>query len=199
MRVFVLVGVVVLLVACATAPTPTLDQHQAERAQWQREQQLRQLSDWSLDGRVAVSANGDGGSGALLWRELDGRTGFELRAPVTGRSWRLTVDSDSALIEGLDEGPRADPDPQRLLRESVGWEIPLAALRYWVRGARAPGQAMIEFADSGLPVRIRQQGWLIEYREWMETDHGPFPKRVFASRGEQTVRLAVKRWQIGHG
>lgn len=187
------------LVACSSAPTRTIDQHQAETAQLQRELRLQSQDHWRLSGRVAVSANGDGGSGALLWTERGGQTAFELRAPVTGRSWRLTVGEQGALIEGLESGPLSDSDPQRLLRESVGWEIPLAALRFWVRGARAPGPAVIEFNAEGWPTRIEQQGWVVEYREWMDTEQGRMPKRVFASRGDQRVRLAAGRWQFEHG
>nr|WP_225444473.1 lipoprotein insertase outer membrane protein LolB [Pseudomarimonas arenosa] len=192
-------GLALLLVACARAPIRGVEASQAEQAQQQRELTLQAHDRWRMSGRVAVSANGEGGSGAVLWVEHEQGTDFELRAPVTGRSWRLQVREQGALIEGLEGGPLSDPDPQRLLRESVGWDIPLSSLRYWVRGARAPGPAQIEFAEDGWPARIEQQGWTVEFREWMDTASGRMPKRVFASRGDQRVRLAASRWQFEHG
>lgn len=188
-----------LLVGCSTAPSVRVESAQAERAQIEREVRLQRLMHWGLSGRVAVSVDGDGGSGSVQWTEAPDHSEFELRAPVTGRSWRLIVTGRSAVIEGLDGGPRRDSDPQRLLRESIGWEIPLSSLRFWVRGLRAPGPAGIEYGADGYPSLIRQQGWRVEFRDWMETTAGKMPKRVFAVRDDHRVRLAASRWQFEHG
>jgi len=198
-----------LLAACAAPPArPDLTPAQkaaAEDAQTVREQALRADGEWSLAGRIAVSNQGKGGSGRIEWHQDGARYLVSLSAPVTRQSWRLSGDRDHALLEGLDGGPRSGSDARLLLLQATGWDIPVAALAEWVRGARAQalGPARLEYGAGGLPWRIEQGGWRIEY-VWPEPDPGAeplagaatpaLPSRLEATRGEATVKLIVDEW-----
>ncbi len=195
-----------LLGACATRPVqPDLTPAQvaaAEAAQHTREQALRVQDHWSLAGRIAVSNHGKGGSGRIEWQQADAQYRVALSAPVTRQSWRLTGDADSALLEGLEGGPRSGPDARLLLLDSTGWDIPVAALTQWIRGARAHalGPARIRYGVDGLPWQIEQDGWLIQY-QWPDVipagprEASPLPSRVDATRGEAKVKLIVDEWE----
>lgn len=181
------------LSACVPAPVREADAGLLA-AQAAREQALAAAPDWSLSGRLAVSANGEGGSGRLEWRQQGDDFEIRLAAPVTGKSWRLRQQGGMATLEGLEEGTLAAPDAETLLREATGWRLPLKALAAWARGARAEGGAEIEFGPAGLPAMISQQGWQVEYREWDAADPAR-PRRIFARQGDQaSVRLVVDAW-----
>lgn len=184
----------VMLAGCAAAPRPRLSDPAALAAQRSREAQLAADPDWALSGRLAISDERDSGSGRIHWREHGGRYSIELAAPVSRRSWRLTGDAHWALLEGLDGGPRRARNADRLLAEALGWPLPLAHLRAWVRGARGPGEAVLEFGPDGLPASMRQSGWDIVFRDWHRDGPMPLPRRVFANRGDVRVRLVVDSW-----
>jgi len=183
-------ALVLLLAACVPAPVRGPGDASLLAAQAAHEAALQAEPDWRLEGRLAVRAGGEGGSGRLEWRQQGGGYEIRLSAPVTGKGWRLLGSPDGARIEGLDAGPVAGPDARALLAEATGWDIPVDDLAWWVRGGRAPGAAEIEFGADGRPARLVQQGWTVEYREWV----GERPRRVFASRGEASVRLVVDSW-----
>ena len=65
--------VVALLAACGTAPrrppAPAVDRAQALALQAQRQAQLEAIPAWSMQGRIAVSVDGKGGSGRLDWQQ----------------------------------------------------------------------------------------------------------------------------------
>lgn len=190
---------IVLALAAGCAPRPLLRPADAAAlaAQARREAQLAAIERWSLRGRIAVSHAGDGGSGQLLWRQDEDRTMFELRAPVSRQTWRLIAGAEQARIEGLEGGPRSGRDAQTLLRDEVGWSVPLDNLSAWARGMRGAGPATIQFDANGLPATIEQAAWRIEYRGWHSQTDPPLPSRVFASSGDQRVRLAIERWELG--
>lgn len=171
----------------------------AEVRQVARESLLRMQSDWSMTGRIAVATDGKGGSGRIEWRQSGPRLEVSLSAPVTRQSWRLTGTADDALLEGLEGGPRHGSDAGALLLQATGWDIPVIALSDWVRGLRAPGlgSADIVYGADGLPLRISQGGWQIEYT-WPVADAaaGPVlrPLRVDARRDTARVRLIVDDW-----
>ncbi|RDZ27629.1 lipoprotein insertase outer membrane protein LolB [Lysobacter silvisoli] len=170
----------------------------AEAAQTQRETALRLQPQWSLSGRIALSNGRNGGSGRIDWRQDGERYEVALSAPVTRQSWRLSGDAGGARLEGVEGGPRRGPDAATLLRETTGWDIPVAALNDWVRGLRAQGQgpARVDYGADGRPARIEQGGWRIDYR-WPEAGGAEpvLPARLDAVRGEAKVKLIVDEWQ----
>lgn len=200
---------VILLAGCASlpSPTPSGDSAAGDAAQRQRMAALG-LADadcatpaWALVGRVALSNGRQGGSGRIEWTQAAGAVHLQLSAPVTRQSWVLDVDAGGAMLQGVGEGRLHDPDPTRLLRDATGWDIPVAALGCWVRGAAAPasglGPARIAYGLDLLPRRIEQGGWTVEYDGWQAATGGlPLPGKVEARRGDDRVRLVVDRWTV---
>jgi outer membrane lipoprotein LolB len=156
---------------------------------------------WSLQGRVAVSTAGKGGSGRLDWQQDGTRYAIALSAPVTRQSWRLAGEPGHARLDGLEGGPREGEDPTALLLEATGWLVPVDALAAWVRGARAPGGgvAAIEYGADGQLATLEQDGWSLRYQDWRAEPGLPvtLPRRIEASRGDARVRLVVDAWGSG--
>lgn len=153
-----------------------------------------------MTGRVALSNGKDGGSGRLEWSQSAGKLRIGLTAPVTRQGWVLEVDGDGATLQGVPEGPVHGADAAALLRERTGWDIPVAGLGCWVRGAWASearfGVAKAAYGADGQLLRIEQAGWTIEYADWRvdQTSGIELPGRVTALRDQNRVRLVVDRW-----
>ena len=103
-----------------------------------RQLRVGEISDWALHGRLALSNGRDGGSGQLTWRQ--GLQEAELRfIGALGRgSWRLQVTAEQAELETAESGLLRAPDVGSLVRDHLGWEIPVDSMRYWVVGMRDP-------------------------------------------------------------
>jgi outer membrane biogenesis lipoprotein LolB len=75
---------------------------QATRAAW-----LDSQADWSFSGRVAVSANGKGGSGRIDWEQVDAR--YEVatvrRSPARAGAWPAIC----KLVQAVWRDWRAEP------------------------------------------------------------------------------------------
>ena len=172
-----------------------------ETHQAQRETGLAAKTQWSLQGRVALSNGRDGGSGRIDWSQDGTRYAVSLSAPITRQSWRLSGDDRSAQLEGLEGGTRVGTDPAELLREATRWEIPVTALSNWVRGLRAAtdqGPASLQFGADGRLSRIEQGGWTIDYSGWHAGAAGiELPGRLDARRGDASVRLVIDSWGDG--
>lgn len=196
---WLLVGLLAALAGCAGPQSRSaLDTRADLVRQSMRERRLDLRPHWSLQGRVAVRAGKEGGSGSLRWERIGPEhMQLHLFAPVSGQGWRLSVDAEGARLEGLEGGPQQAADPDRLLREAVGWEVPIALLARWVRGQRGSAQARIEFDAEGRPATLYEAGWRIDYRGWELSQDPPLPRRVEASSGQHRLRLLVQRWQVG--
>jgi outer membrane lipoprotein LolB len=184
-----------LLVGCAARPPLPID------GGGDRVERLDTLPTWSFSGRIAVSDGRDGGSGRVEWR-IDGDYYLiEVRAPVAGTTWRLSGGDGLAQLDGVRDEPVRGVDPETLLAREVGWHLPVAAARDWVRGLpvdRRSAQVLLD--GDGLPAQIVEQGWRIDYLDWFPAAEGrpALPRRLVARRASHEVRLAVAEWRLGN-
>lgn len=196
LRCAVVIWVVLALAACA--PVRVHETPAASAAQQAREAQLAPLTHWSLSARIGVSNGGEGGSGDLLWEQDGDAYRFTVHAPVTGKTWTLSGDTRHAVLQGVDPQADIDTDAQRLLRERLGWDVPLVDLRAWIRGLRAADKpARVQYNEADLPAVIEQDGWKVEYRDWYTDRRPAMPRKVFASRGNARVRVSIQSWNNG--
>lgn len=168
-------------------------------AQAAREDALRDVRDWSLDGRLGISNASDSrgnGSGSLSWHQHGDSYVFTVNGGF-GYDYRLTGDPQSAVLEGVGKQPIRGADAEALMRKAAGWSVPLQSLRAWVLGLRAPGSpAQISFGTDRLPAVLDQDGWHVEYRAWDTTRQPALPTKVFASKPPYKVRLSVSVWTL---
>ncbi|MEO7326458.1 MAG: outer membrane lipoprotein LolB, partial [Dokdonella sp.] len=87
-------------------------------------------------------------------------------------------------------------DASALLERELGWRVPVAELVAWARGARAPGQAQIDFRADGLPAEIDQAGWKVQFLDYDQEHDPPLPSKVFAAKGSYKVRLSIRKWTL---
>ena len=166
-------------------------------AQQARERVLAPVDRWVLQGRLGVSNGSDGGSGSFSWSQDGDHYEFVLRAPVTGKSFRLSGDGHGALMEGLDGGPIRGRDAESLMHRALGWDVPLRDLRAWVLGLRADsGPAELTFGEDRLPATLLQDGWSVDYREWDTSRQPPLPKKLYAAKPPYKVKLVIESWQL---
>ena len=205
--VFLIPVLALLVTSCAGRMTrpdalPTLadasaiaaaESSQARRVAW-----LQAHPQWSLDGRIAISNAGKGGSGRIDWQQAGETYVVSLSAPVTRQSWRMSGGPDGALLEGVQGGPREGSDPAQLLLEATGWQIPVEALADWARGKASEPAALaeVDYAQDGRLQRLQQDGWEIEYLQWQAPvgDRPALPARIDAQRGDAKVRLIIDSW-----
>jgi outer membrane lipoprotein LolB len=186
-----------LLLAACVAPVRMKGDAGLLDAQRARERALAHADHWILQGRLGVSDGKDGGSGSFSWTQNGDGYEFVLRAPITGKSFRLSGDAAGALLEGLEPGPLRGPDAEALMRKALGWEVPLRDLRAWVLGLRADsGPAELDFGANRLPSLLRQDGWAVDYREWDAARTPPLPTKVYAERPPYKVKLSIESWQF---
>jgi len=168
-------------------------------AQSAREDALRDVRDWRLDGRLGITNARDSrgnGSGSLSWQQKGDSYVFTVNGGF-GYDYRLSGDAQGAVLEGVGKQPIRGADAEALMRKAAGWSVPLEALRAWVLGLRVPGSpAQIIFGTDRLPAVLEQDGWHVEYRAWDTSRQPALPTKVFASKPPYKVRLSVNTWTL---
>ncbi|ABI55636.1 lipoprotein insertase outer membrane protein LolB [Alkalilimnicola ehrlichii MLHE-1] len=184
-----------VLSACATLPEPVDD----PKARYQEAvERLRAQTDWDASGRAALRTADDAGSLSLEWRQRGETYQVDLRAPLGAGSARLEGGPEGVWLTTSAGDREYAPDPETLVAWFTGYQVPVSALRYWLRGLDAPGPEVerLDLDPAGRPERLHQAGWEVVYRDWSQTNGLPLPRRLDISRGEDSVRVVIRDWSL---
>jgi len=112
-------------------------------------------------------------------------------------SCKLRIGEKIAPLEFADGTSYRAPNVDRLVREQVGWRVPVEKLAWWVRGLAAPGTVQGRTLDQeGRLDALQQDGWDIEYRRYAMVGEVAMPFRMTARRESRTVKIAVRKWRL---
>ena len=196
-------GLVLLLsfvAGCASVPqrAPVAMPSPAAPQDWaQRRALLQAESAFALKGRLAVAAGEEGFSAGLRWTQHDHEALIDLDGPLGVGGLRLRAAGETLELVGA-RGERLDGEAARAeLERRLGFPLPLAALRYWVRGVPDPARRADEqlAPDGSRLLALEQDGWRVEYPAYVEDPAaGPLPRRLNVARGGARLRLVVESW-----
>lgn len=181
-----------ILAGCATVPMQVrlaaFASHQAR---------ISELSAWSFEGRAGIHTARDGGSVTIRWRQVGDHYRIALVAPFGAGAIRLTGNPHRVRLQ-TSGGVSAVADSARaLLNRYMGYDLPVASLRYWLRGIPAPGAVQRRQLDSqGRLTFLVQQGWQIKFYDYGYFAGLALPTTLELHRGQVEVRLVIRDWDV---
>jgi outer membrane lipoprotein LolB len=184
-----------LLAACRTSP-PTLA---PSTVPWDvRRPQLQAQTHFALKGRVAVAAGGEGFNANLRWTQDGTRSQLSLEGPLGVGGAQVTASGEELSLVTA-RGEHVDnAEAHAALEARLGFDPPLAALRYWVLGVPDPAQPATEALDQTQQrlAGLTQQGWRVDYQSYVAAGGEALPARLTLQRDNVRVRLLVDNWQL---
>jgi outer membrane lipoprotein LolB len=189
------------IAGCATVPVPT-SVPDPEGAWRHRAGQLAALDRWTLTGRLAVRSDSQGGNATLRWMREGDRHRIDLTGPLGRGHVRVVQDGDGAELRDDAGVVQRAASAEELLWRATGYRLPLAGLPYWALGVSRPGEEGSHELDPAGRLRVlAQDGWKIEYLDYMDAAGQALPSRLFLRRvaqGEEEleVRLVIERWML---
>jgi len=194
---FAIVMLLCTLTACTTAPQRAVDQASLTAFQ-ARSGQLGDMASWGLAGRISLDDGDQGGSGRLKWDVAPGMSELDFHGALGRGAWHLQVVPGLARLQLADGTEQTAPGVGELIRDQIGWPVPLDALQWWVRGLAAPGPVENRILDTrGLLISLQQFGWSVDYNRYDSFAGMQMPVRLDAKRDSYRVKLAINRWRMG--
>lgn len=151
---------------------------------------------FSLDGRVAVKLENRGYTASMRWRHTTTQDSLRLLSPVGSVVGQIEADANGATLTTGDKKVYRSDDVQSLTRDVLGWDLPLAGLRYWVTGRADPALPVQseERDDQHRLKSLMQSDWRIEYLEYF--GQSALPSRIALAYDRLSLRLIVERWDL---
>ena len=186
--------IIAALAGCRTAP-PLLPAGESWEA---RRPQLQSREHFALRGRVAVAAGAEGFNASLRWTQDGARSQVTLEGPLGVGGAQITATGNELSVI-TSRGQRLDSEAARAeLTQRLGFDPPLASLRYWVLGVPDPALPATEALDPGQQrlTALTQAGWHVDYNIYTSASGQSLPARLTLQRDAVRVRLLVDDWQL---
>ncbi len=154
-----------------------------------------------LTGKVGVREGGESFSANLLWHQQGEAFDIDLWGPL-GQGRVKLVKIDDIIRLHSDQGVLAEGPAEVVMREQLGWSLPIDVLPAWVQGqplGSEPASA-VSYDEEGRIRRFQQLGWTVALDRYElvhnEQQQRHLPTRVTATRLNDRVRLVVSQWRI---
>jgi outer membrane lipoprotein LolB len=190
-------SLIALLAGCAGITPHEAVQGKGDANKWRaNKEQLASLDGWQINGKVGIRAPKDSGSGTLFWLQRQDYYDIRLSGPLGRGAARLTGRPGAVSLEVANQGRYDAPDPETLLKDQLGWKLPVSHLVWWVRGLPAPdSKSRLTLDGDSRLSNLEQDGWQIEYLSYTEQNGYTLPERMKLHGQDLDVTLVIKDWQ----
>lgn len=188
---------IVLLTSCATAPeySKPIDVNYA----WEsRQARLYKIQTWGMSARIAVRLQDGGWQAGIRWRQQNERYELDVLDPFRRKVAKLNGGPYGVNLTTAKGETAWAEDAESLLTKLLGYSLPVAGLRYWVRGIPDPQAKVeeIELDTIGRLVGLKQSGWKVDYQHYQDSVEFSMPEKLtFVNRGVR-VKVVVNNWQL---
>lgn len=168
--------VCLLLAGCATAPrmdAPVNEDWQARHAL------LEALTLWEFTGRIGVRDDKESHSSRIRWQQQGERYVINLWGTLNAGATEITGRPGEVVLEQEGKAPLTAATAEDLVYDQLGYELPVAQLRYWIKGMPAPtGQSSPSFNAEHHLIALEQDGWVVQYLGYTNYATESLPTRI---------------------
>ena len=161
-------------------------------------EQITAPESWRVSGKASVSSQETAQLFNYFWQYQSDYERLELNANNAGRIFSYERKQQRSQLNVAGREPIFDIEPDAALKELLGWELPIAQLRYWLVGKAYPETriAAVEFDDAGRLLKLSQHGWDLSYRGYHSAQSYQLPRLIVLNKGRFKVRIFVNNWQL---
>lgn len=186
-----------LLGACALNPPRNVPELTTE----QQQALLRELSAYTLEGRVAVRVGDKGWQANVRWQQRGDLSEVRLSGPFGAGALKLRLQGTQLRMTDSRGHELQGEEASTALQEQLGFSPPLTSLRYWLLGLPDPAvPAELTGGAGATATQFDQQQWHLRHEDFRSetTARGKvnMPRKLTATREDIRLRLVVDRWRL---
>lgn len=156
---------------------------------------LSELNHWQLKARVAIKTPDDNLTGSLNWQKNQSLFDFLLSGAFGVTIAHLVQENNQASLKIPDTEKLYHYDAEQLLQRTLGWNFPLDALSFWVKGLPSgkPGEQVM-YDERGKINQINLGLWQVRFSKYQMYQGYSLPKMIKANHPHYNLKVVAKKW-----
>ncbi len=188
---------IVLLASCATTheESKPIDVNNA----WEiRQAKLSNIQTWGMSARIAVRLQDGGWQAGIRWRQQNEHYELDLLDPFQRKMAKLNGGPYWVNLTTSKGQTARAANAESLLAKMLGYSLPVAGLRYWVRGIPDPQAKVdeLQLDAVGRLIGLKQSGWKVDYQRYQDSIQLAMPEKFTLKNQLVKVKVVVNSWQL---
>lgn len=184
----------ILLTSCSTVAPPAVPSTVAPA---KRAVKLDQVSQWTLQGKIAVQTAQDAGSATIDWTQRARQFSITLTGPMGSNAIRLAGKPGLVVLTDSTGKQLSASSPEDLLSKAWGFHLPVSNLNYWIRGLPVPGAiSNPRYDKNGRLNSLSQQGWRVQFLGYTTVNGIDLPSKLALNSASMKVKMIIYSWSI---
>jgi outer membrane lipoprotein LolB len=153
------------------------------------------LKAWEIQGKIGYRSSQGNGSALLYWRQKNSLYHLNLSGPFGSGNVNINGDLTQAFIsEGQDHARSVEVGT---LSQTLGFDVPLEQLQYWIQGRTAPHNPVTKLTNKHNKTEsFEQNGWSVSYRRYSSVKGRDLPTKIVIEQDQAKLTLIIKSWTI---
>ena len=157
------------------------------------------LQAWILDGRIGAQATSQAWQANLYWEHAPTQDRLRISGPLSQGLVSIVVQKDLIYVNEGKGGETLSRDPDALLKQKLGFVVPLTSLRYWMVGIPDPDYSFeIMGAGDDAAAGFRQAGWVIHPQNLGNVDGWMLPQKIRAEGPGVKLTILADNWTLSN-
>ncbi len=191
---------VILFSGCATVSHSPVPDTKTPKVAWETYQRnLHNIDHWQATGVIGIIIDGKGHSANYIWKQGGLNDYFLNVYGPLGIGSTTFEGSASKVTMTTSKGDKITATTaESLMRQQLGWAIPIKGMYYWARGLYVPKVPhKYTLNNSGLIKTLSQSHWKIDYQNYaLFMSTYPLPQKIIFTRNDIKVTLIISSWTI---
>jgi len=195
-RLLLLLGML-MMSACSVVP-PARDSTSAPPTLYaQHLAELGRIVQFSLKGRIGVQTEKQGFSGSIQWVHAPAVDEISLFSPLGSQVASITSDNTGVRLINSDGKIYEEVSAETLTQKTLGWSLPMTGLSDWVLGRPTASTIKdISWDEEGRIKTLFQDGWQIEYGQYITINGATLPGKVFLKSPKLNLKFLIETWSV---
>ena len=143
-----------------------------------RQERLTQLQqqNWIIQGSLSITYNKKRDFARFVWEQKQNDYRIKLSGPINFNTIKIIGTKNK--VDFCQSGRKCihSQSAEQLLFNSLGWQLPLSNMRYWILSLPALTKVQASYYDQyGHLTALEQQGWKIHYSEFQTIKNFDLP------------------------
>lgn len=152
---------------------------------------------WSMDGRIGVQSPEKAWQANLYWEHDPKQDRLRISGPFSQGLVSIVVQNDLIFVNEGNGATHLSRDPDAMLRERLGFAVPLSSLRYWMLGVPDPDRSSLPMAGAGDAAGgFQQAGWQIYPDNLASVDGWMLPQKLRAHGAGVKIKILADNWLL---
>jgi outer membrane lipoprotein LolB len=155
------------------------------------------LKVWQLEGRIGVQTANDAWQANLFWEHDAEQDRLRVSGPFSQGMVSIILQKDLIYVNEGDGVTELSRDPDAMLKDRLGFAVPLSSLRYWIVGLPDPNETHTPvYGESGSLLGFRQSGWTLQFQNYMNVGDRVMPQKIAIQGPDVRLKLIADSWRV---